>query len=204
MVHGRAGVTIDCRWGEGTCRLLVEIFRWVSGVYAGDLCLHVLTERNREVIFVNVSNAIEEAEDGSLAKLAVRFYVTKRKSQMPEEVADAMNRGMRETLAGSRLPIIGKNTAELCELEVPSGELRLSAESVFRRLVQLALLKLDFIDRGETVARGKPIIDLGRWLTRDQLRAATLEVDSCASHSGCVSRGFQRQGRSSRDAGCST
>lgn len=172
------GVAVDCRWGEGACRLLVELFRWVSGEYADDLCLHVLTERNREVIFVNVSNAIKEAEDGSLAKLAVRFYVTKRKSRMPEEIADTMNRGMRETLAGSRLPIIGKNTAELCELEVPSGELRPSAESVFRRLVQLALLKLDFIDRGETVARGKPIIDLGRWLTRDQLRTAALEVDA--------------------------
>lgn len=173
-------VTVDCRWGEGACRLRVEPFRWVSGQYAGDLCFHVLTERNHEVIFVNVSNEMEEAEDGSFVNLAVRFFVTKRKARMSEEIADAINRGMREVLAASRIPIIGKNTAELCELEVPSGELRPSPGSVFRRLIQLALLKLDFIDRGETAARGKPIVDLGRWLTREQLRTASSEDDAGA------------------------
>lgn len=174
------GVAVDCRWSEGECRLFVELYRWTSSGYLGDLCIRVRTDQNREVIFVNVSNKLKEAEDGSAAKLGVRFHVNKRKKWSPE-LADALNKGMRDTLAASRLPILGKNTAELCEVEVPGGALLPSAEGVFRRLIQLALLKLDFIDRRRTVDRGRPIVDLGRWLTRDQLQVTVPEDDDSDS-----------------------
>lgn len=163
-------VAIECRWAEGSCKLVVEIDRWRSGVYLHDLCVRVRTEK-REVIFVNVSNELEDAVDGRPVKLGVRFYVTKRKTHVSEEIADALNEGMRDALAESEIPILGKNTAELCEVEVPGGALLPSAELVFRRLIHLALLKIDFIDRRRTAERGKPIVDLGRWLTADQIRA---------------------------------
>jgi len=76
------GVAVDCRWSEGTCRLVVELYRWTSGVYLDDLCVRVRTDQNREVIFVNVSNELEDAEDESLVKLGVRFYVAKRKTHV--------------------------------------------------------------------------------------------------------------------------
>jgi hypothetical protein len=163
-------VAIECRWADGSCRLVVEIDRWRSGVYLHDLCVRVRTEK-REVIFVNVSNELEDALDGRPVKLGVRFYVTKRKTHVSQEIADALNAGMRDALAESEIPILGKNTAELCEVEVPEGTLLPSAELVFRRLIHLALLKIDFIDRRRTVERGKPIVDLDRWLTTDQIRA---------------------------------
>jgi hypothetical protein len=174
------GVAVDCRWSEGECRLFVELYRWASAGYAGHLCIRVRTDQGREVIFFNVSNKLKQAADGSPVKLRVRFHVNKRKKWTPE-LADALNKGMRDTLAASRLPILGKNTAELCEVEVPGGAVLPSAEIVFRRLIQLALLKLDFIDRRRTVDRGKPIVDLSRWLTRDQLHAPAVDEDDTDS-----------------------
>ncbi|MBV8758738.1 MAG: AAA family ATPase [Deltaproteobacteria bacterium] len=165
------GVAVECRWVEGSCRLLVEAWRWTSGQYIHDPCIRVRT-RNREVNFVNVANELEDAEDGAWVKLGVRFFITKPKTHVSDEIAELLNAGMRETLANSQIPILGPNTAELCAVEVPKGTLQPSPEQVFRRLVHLALLKLDFIDRGRTTERGKPLIDLSQWLTASQIQAA--------------------------------
>lgn len=167
-----SGVAVDCRWVEGACRLLVEFGRRNSGRYLGDLYVCVRTQQRRQVIFINVSNEIEKAEDGQSVKLDVRFNLVKRKTHVSEDIADALNEGMRETLAESEIPIVGKSTADLCAVEVPGGALQPSAELAFRRLIHLALLKLDFINRGRTAERGKPLVDIGRWLTPSQLRAA--------------------------------
>lgn len=198
------GVTVDCRLGEGRCRLCVELYRWTSGEYSGDLCVRVRTDQNREVNFVNVSKKLKQAEDGNPVKLSVRFYVIKRK-KWSSELADALNKGMRDTLTASALPIIGNNTAELCEVEVPSGVLLPSAEGVFRRLLQLALLKLDFIDRRRTVDRGRPIVNLGRWLTREQLQIPVAEDDDAETTEALVAaeqdeaiEGQQRNGVASK------
>lgn len=171
-----ASIAVDCRWSEGACQLFVELYRWTSGGYLGHLCIRVRTDQNREVIFFNVSNKLKEAEDGSPRKLRVRFHVNKRK-KWSSDLADALNKGLRDMLAASRLPILGKNTAELCEVEVPGGAVLPSAETAFRRLIQLALLKLDFIDRRRTADRGKPIVDLSRWLTREQLHTPVSDED---------------------------
>lgn len=168
-------VAVDCRWVEGACRLVVELFRWTSGPYVHDLCVRVRTEQRREVIFINVSNELEDAEDGATIKLGVRFYVTKRKTHMPEEITETLNEAMSDTLAESQLPILGKSAAELCAIEVPSGTLIPSAELAFRHLLHLALLKLDFIDRRRTRERGKPLVDLGQWLSAAQLRTAAVD-----------------------------
>lgn len=165
------GVAVECRWVEGSCRLLVEAYRWRSGQYVHDPCIRLRT-KNREVNFVNVANELEEAEDSTWVKLGVRFFVTKWKSVVSDEIAELLNAGMRETLASSGIPILGKNTAELCVVEVPSGALQPTNEQVFRRLIHLALLKLDFIDRGRTKDRGKPLVDISQWLTPSQLQAA--------------------------------
>lgn len=170
-------VAVDCRWTEGSCRLIVDPYYWDSGIYLHDLCITVHIDQGREIVFVNVSNELEDAEDGKPVKLKVRFYVTKRKSHVSEEVAAALNEGMRAVLAQSLLPIIGKNTAELCEVDVPSGAVLPSPEIVFRRLIQLALLKIDFIDRRRTPERGTPLVELGEWLTPGQLITVPDEVE---------------------------
>lgn len=174
-------IVVDCTWTNGKCRFSVDVYRWESGVYRDDLCVTVYTDQGREIVFVNVSNELEQVEDRGSAKLRVRFYVTKRKSHVSSEVAAALNEGMRAVLGESELPIVGKNTAALCEVEAPSGALHPAPEFVFRRLIQLALLKLDFIDRRRTPERGTPLVDLSKWLTADQLAAVPGEVEEDAA-----------------------
>lgn len=169
-------VKVDCAWAGGACSLDVGIFRWASGEYLHDLALQVYCG-NREVVFINVSNELEDVDDGVASKLGVRFFVTKRTSHVPPEIVAGLNHGLRAVLADGQLPIIGKNTAELCQLEVPSGAVLPSPEHAFRRLVQLTLLKLDFIDRRRTPERGVPLIDLTTWLSPDQLKAVPDDVD---------------------------
>lgn len=171
-----AGVAVDCRWVEGACRFYVEVYYWTSTRYLHDLCVRVRTDR-REIIFLNVSNELEEIEDGSRATLGVRFFITKRKTHLSETVADALNDGMRTTLGSSQIPILGKNTAELGELEVPSGQFVPAADLVFRRLIQLALLKLDFLDRGGAAQRGKPLVDLTQWVSAEDLEGSAGDGD---------------------------
>lgn len=166
-----SGVAVDCRWERGACRFFVDVYRVSSGKYLDDLCIDLRTE-HRAVVFVNFSNELEDGEDGRLVKLGVRFYVTKRKSHVAEDIASSLNEAMRAALAESQLPIMGENTAELCAVQVPAGTLEPSADVVFRRLIHLALLKLDFIDWRRTRDRGVPLVDLGRWLTPAQLEVA--------------------------------
>lgn len=171
-----SGVAVDCRWEGGGCRFLVDAFRVPSGKYVDDLCIDLRTEQ-RGVVFVNFSNELEDAEDGRLVKLGVRFYLAKRKTHVAEDIASSLNEAMREALAESQLPIIGESTAELCAVQVPAGTLEPSADVVFRRLIHLALLKLDFIDWRRTRDRGAPLVDLARWLTPSQLELAARTDD---------------------------
>src|SRR5438552_682410 len=39
-----AGVAVECRWVEGSCRLLVEAYRWTSGEYVHDPCIRLRTK----------------------------------------------------------------------------------------------------------------------------------------------------------------
>jgi AAA domain (dynein-related subfamily) len=165
-----AGVSIGCTWPGGQCRLTADLFYWSTGKYLHDLCVRVRTER-REVVFINVAKALKQTEDGSKAKLKARFFATKRKAHRSAGTAERLNTGMRDVLRDSRLPIISDSVAELCEVEAPSGALLPSAEVAFRRLIHIALLKLELIDRRGARERGTPLLELARWLTPEDLIA---------------------------------
>lgn len=171
-----AGVEIDCRWIEGSCRLSIDAFRRTATKYFHDLCIRVRTEQDCRIVVANVTNELEDAEDSSVVKLGVRFFIAKRKKGRPEAFAARLNEGMRETLARSQLPILSRNTAELCAIEIPSGNLVPPPDKAFRRLVQLALLKLDFIDPRHTAERGEPLVDLSKWLDHDQLSSLSTDA----------------------------
>lgn len=156
-------IIVDCAWPEGKCRLFVDVEYWSTGRYLHDLCLKVGTER-RQLVFVNVANEIEGAEEGGRVGLPVRFFITRAAAAIRR-----LNGAMRDVLRESKLPILGGASAELCEIELPSTEILPSAEGAFRRLLQIALLKLDFLDRGRTTDRGRPLVDLTRWLTPEEL-----------------------------------
>lgn len=162
---------VDCTWPAGRCRLELSLFRWASGKYKDDLCMRVLTGENREVIFVNVSNELDDAHDGDAVPLAARFYVSGRNRLLSNELIASLNRGLQAVLADSQLPILGAATAELCKVELPGGAVLPSADVVMKRLVQLALLKLDFIDHHQVATRGAPLVDLAPWVPPELLGA---------------------------------
>jgi hypothetical protein len=164
------GVCVGCTWPGGQCRLIVDLFYWPKGKYLHDLCVRARTER-RAVVFINVAKELKRTLDGGKAKLKARFFATKRKAHLSAGTAERLNTGLRDVLRDSRLPIISNSVAELCEVEAPSGVLLPSAEVAFRRLIHLALLKLELIDRRGARERGKPLLDLARWLTPEDLVA---------------------------------
>jgi hypothetical protein len=160
---------IDCTWPNGRCRLEVTLHRWTSGKYKDDLCLDVYTSEGREVVFVNVSHAVEDAVDGATVPLAVRFFVSGRNRIVSDDLIAALNVGLQAVLADSQLPIRGASTAELCKVEVPSGAVLPAPETVLHRLVRLAMMKLDFIDHAQVGTRGAPLIDLSTWVKPELL-----------------------------------
>ena len=164
-----APLTVDCTWPRGSCRFELELHRWKSGAYLDDLCLDVETDQGREVIFVNVSNELDDAADGDVVKLPVRFYVTRRNKEVTETIVEALNSGLQSVLGESGLPMLAQNKAELCQVEIPSGAVLPSSDAVLHRLVHLALLKLDFIDRRRVAERGASLVDLSTWVTPEIL-----------------------------------
>jgi len=97
--HGQwpGRVLVDCAWPNGACRLEVDIYRWTSGIYRDDLCLNVVTDQGREVIFVNVSNELKKAEDWAKA-LTVSLRQLARKIDMTRVAALAIS-NQRESFA---------------------------------------------------------------------------------------------------------
>ncbi|MCA9679860.1 MAG: AAA family ATPase, partial [Myxococcales bacterium] len=92
-----------------------------------------------------------------------RFFTAKRKLDTDPERGQRVNLAMRDILKESGLPVLSASTAELCEIEVPSAEFTPPPEVTFRRLIHIALLKLDFVDRRRAAERGTPLIDVTRW-----------------------------------------
>ncbi|HXK18143.1 MAG TPA: AAA family ATPase, partial [Polyangiaceae bacterium] len=135
-----------------------------------------LKGRARELVWVTVPRYIRDAEDGYSAQLRGNISSFKRKVDGSNEQARAVNDVLRELLRSSGLPMASASNAEICKVTVPSGTIEPSADVAFRRLVHLALLKLDFLDRGEDSSdRGKPLVDVAEKLGDDAGQLALLE-----------------------------
>jgi hypothetical protein len=107
---------------------------------------------------------IADLEDGDTVKVHASVSTFKRRKSVDPELGSRLNVAMRKLLDESALPRVAASTAEICAIEVPSGAVASGADVAFRRLVQVALLKIEFVDRGpKAKERGRPIIDLQRW-----------------------------------------
>jgi hypothetical protein len=159
-----APVDVNCRWDGGECTLHVECLPVRNfGRYRHLVGLRVRLPRKRTLLWITVPVAIGDVEDGSTVTLEASVTTFQRKSDAPD-VGRRLNDAMREVLQNSAHPHISESIAELCAVEIPGGAVHGSAEVAFRRLVQLALLKLDFVDRGpEARLRRRPLIDLAKW-----------------------------------------
>jgi AAA domain (dynein-related subfamily) len=172
-------VSVECSWseGRGKCRLFVDPYRYTSKLYRDDLAINVYTgESGSTVAFINVSTEIDGTSDGGTVDLGVRGYLSKRKSPVMEVVEKKIKGGLLEVLQESKLPMSKGKKVALCRVVIPSGEMTPSAEDAFQQLVRVALLKLDFLDRGGTAGRGSPLFNLGRWLTPAEVQTAQLDA----------------------------
>jgi hypothetical protein len=161
-----APVVVHCAWEGGRCSLVVECEYWRSNNrYRHQTGIRVrLREGGQTLLWNTVPNLIGDAEDGTTIKVPGWAFTFRRKNDVDPDLGGHLGAAMRELLQESGLPLVSARKAELFEVEVPSGTIVTGPEVAFRRLVQLALLKLEFVGRGPRAKdRGRPLIDLGRW-----------------------------------------
>jgi 5-methylcytosine-specific restriction protein B len=168
-----APVLVTCQWDGGKCTLRVSASYWrTKGRHRHQVAFRVrVVETRRTLLWITVPTAIGDAVDGKTVKVQAALSTFKRKDDDLPELGQKLNSAMREVAQESKLPLVSAANAEVCDIEIPSAAVLPSAEIVFKRLVHLALLKLDFVDRGTSAqARGKPLIDLDRWeISAEQL-----------------------------------
>jgi hypothetical protein len=85
--------------------------------------------------------------------------MVKRKSNADGKLSKRMSAVLRDLVQASGLPLLSKSRVQAFEYVLPDPSILPGPEVAFRHLVHLALLKLDFLDRGERAAeRGKPLV----------------------------------------------
>jgi hypothetical protein len=164
-------ITVECVWETGRATTTVGCDYWkTTGKYRHLLGLRVrLKDRPRELVWVTVPRYIRNAEDGYSAPIRGAISTVKRKVDGKSERSRVVNDALRELLRASGLPMASASSAEICRIVVPGGEIEPSAEVALRRLIHLALLKLDFLDRGKRPAHeGQPLIDVLAHLGEDE------------------------------------
>lgn len=173
-------VDVECRWADGRVWLQVQ----ADHVKRNDRYRHNVGIRvrvrdgSRTLVWITVPPLIGDAEDTTTIKVPASVSTFQRRADASPELGTQLNAALRELLVDAGLPLISASVAEVGEVEVPSGAVVSGAEEAFRRLVHLALLKLDFVARGPKAKdRGRPLIDLDRWGIGADALAHAAEVD---------------------------
>lgn len=157
------GVDVECRWDGGGVELRVEASTW-GRKKDGDrwhVALRVrLTSRPQELVWTTIGFVIADS-DTDVVSLRARVSLTKKKDDgYSEEKRAALDQLLKELVADSRIPMVSKSSAELCRVQFPDVAIQPSDEVAFRRLIRVALYKLDFLDAEHTAERGTPVVDL--------------------------------------------
>jgi hypothetical protein len=158
-----AEVNVDCAWEGGQALLVVSCDYWkTKGRYRHLVGLRVrLRNRPRELVWITVPPHIQRVEDGYTVAVPGNVALAKRRTELSLDRSRAYNEALREVLRSSGLPLLTPSSAEICKIAVPTGTIEPSPELAFRRLVHLALLKIEFFDAGAKAAdRGRPLIQL--------------------------------------------
>jgi hypothetical protein len=177
-------IELDCKWHNGGCKLIAQCDVWPpNSAYEGLVALRVASP-TKELIWITVSLAIKGRPDGTKFPVHARVYTVQRKDDKDKELSSRINTALRELLSESGLPLIKNSGVLIAEAEIPTGALTPSADIAFQRLIHVALLKLEFLDRGTKARRGgTPLVDLGRWSigserpqTSDKTETATATI----------------------------
>jgi hypothetical protein len=161
-----APVDVTCVWQGGKCTLRMEAALSGSGRYKGDVAIQVRpVDRGQQIVWFNLGARVQELEDGEKLPVNLGTSTAKRKKTSAPDASDRLNKAARTLLLQSGLPTTGKAkaSAQACIIHIPEGTIEPSAGDAFQSFFHVALLKLDFIDRGEAAkARGKPLIDISK------------------------------------------
>jgi AAA domain (dynein-related subfamily) len=163
-----APVELDCQWEGGQAKLELSVEPWdLSSGYSGQFGLRVrLCPGNRSLVWSTVSAVIGDAEDGTSVPVPGWYALVKRRDASGEPLRQAL----RGLVATAGIPLLSTSRVQLFRVELPEATVLPSPEVAYRHLIQLALLKLDFLDRGPRAAsRGRPLIDLSSVVPLDSL-----------------------------------
>lgn len=161
-----APVDVTCAWDGGRLTLRVECDYWRGNVpHHHQVALRVrIADRQQDLVWITIPALFSAADDGAKVKVRGSGSTFKRKSDVDPALGDKLNGVMRQLLEDSGLPLVSATMVEIAEVEVPTGAIVSGAGVAFGRLVRLALLKLEFVDRGPRAKdRGRQVLDLGRW-----------------------------------------
>ncbi|MEY4544283.1 MAG: hypothetical protein RL685_478 [Pseudomonadota bacterium] len=160
---------IDCRWDGGSAALRLTLDHWARNTYRGLVGLRLLVRPgNRSLVWSTLATVIGDAKDGesiSVPGWCNMFKPTQHVGSTSKDAGNALQRALRDLASKAGIPLLSASRVQLFQLELPGGEVRPSPDAAFRHVLQLALLKLDFLDRGPRAkARGTPLIELRRYL----------------------------------------
>jgi hypothetical protein len=173
-------VIVDARWEGGRASLLVDCWYWqTSGRYRHLVGFRVrIRERPQELVWITLPTLIGDAEDEAVVQIRGNISSVKRKKDGSRTSSERMNETLKGLLQASGLPLASAAMAEVGKIKIPGAEIEPSPETALHRLVHLALLKLDFLDRGERArARGRALIDVEKLLGSDVALPSAEEDD---------------------------
>jgi hypothetical protein len=166
---------IDCSWQGGSAMLRLSADHWTRTTYRGLIGLRLMVRPgNRSLVWSTVATVVGNAKDGELVTVPGWCNMFKPK----KHAGAALQRALKEVAAKEKLPLLSASRVQLFQLEMPSGAVLPSPEVAYRHLLHLALLKLDFLDRGPpAIARGEPLIDIRQYLPPESIPPVEAEDD---------------------------
>jgi hypothetical protein len=157
-----APVSVECTWEGGKCSLtlLCDHVKG-NGRYRHHIALKVLVRDRVTVVWTNLRAAIGDLEDGARVTIKGWGSTAKRKDLAAPGRAQVLNSALKALVTGSGLPLVTSGTVEICQIEIPSATVLPGPDVAFRRIVHLALFKIDFIDVGpDAVKRGRALVNV--------------------------------------------
>lgn len=154
---------LTCSWEGGTVQmdLVADFWKVNDAARKHHTAIKIgLVSHRRELVWVTLPSQIGDAEDGTTISVWATVALVKRKGD-PEETArrERAAQDLIDYVDASGLPKLSTTRVEVAKVAIPGIDFDPSAEAAFRRLVRLALLKLDFIDPDPQRTRGQPLIE---------------------------------------------
>jgi hypothetical protein len=152
-------VKVTCTWEGGSVQLWVKAEFWTpNNRERHNLCAVSVTlvDHARALVWITIGPKAERGEDGGTITVDASIALVK-----PSKLSKTMPgwaQALKDVVADSGLPMITASRVEVFQAEIPGCTILPSPEAAFRRLLRVALFKLDFFDAKYTTQRGAPLV----------------------------------------------